>query len=315
MRLIFAGTPEFAARALAALHGAGHDIALVLTQPDRPTGRGLKLVPGAVKTLALEHGLPLFQPVNLKEEQARERLRAAAAELMVVAAYGLILPEPVLALTPRGAINIHASLLPRWRGAAPIQRAILAGDARTGISIMQMDRGLDTGAVLTAAAIPIAADDTGGSLHDKLADLGARLIVSALAQLERGELEARPQAEAGASYAAKISKTEAGIDWRESAAAIERKVRAFNPHPGAASGIGNVGLKIWRAGAITAAGGAPGTILETGPGGIVVACGSGALRLLELQRAGGKRLAAAQFLAGFPLAPGERLETAAKTTM
>src|SRR5512147_1930486 len=163
MRLIFAGTPEFAARALAALHGAGHDIALVLTQPDRPTGRGLKLVPSAVKALALEHGLPLYQPANLKEEPARERLRAAAAELMVVAAYGLILPEAVLALTPRGAINIHASLLPRWRGAAPIQRAILAGDASSCISIMQMDRGLDTGALLTAAAIPIAADDTGGS--------------------------------------------------------------------------------------------------------------------------------------------------------
>ncbi len=314
MRLIFAGTPEFAARALAALHGAGHDIALVLTRPDRPTGRGLKLVPSAVKALALEHGLPLFQPANLKEEQASERLRAAAAELMVVAAYGLILPEPVLALPPRGAINIHASLLPRWRGAAPIQRAILAGDAHTGISIMQMDRGLDTGAVLTAEAIPIAADDTGGSLHDKLADLGARLIVSALAQLERGELKPRPQAEAGASYAAKISKAEAGIDWREPAAAIERKVRAFNPHPGAASSIGNVGLKIWHAGAITAEG-APGTILEAGPGGIVVACGSGALRLLELQRAGGKRLAAAQFLAGFPLAAGARLEISAKTTI
>jgi methionyl-tRNA formyltransferase len=314
MRLIFAGTPEFAARALAALHGAGHDIALVLTQPDRPTGRGLKLVPSAVKALALEHGLPLYQPANLKEEPARESLSAAAAELMVVAAYGLILPEAVLALTPRGAINIHASLLPRWRGAAPIQRAILAGDTHTGISIMQMDRGLDTGAVLTAAALPIAADDTGGSLHDKLADLGARLIVSALAQLERGELEARPQAETGASYAAKISKAEAAIDWREPAAAIERKVRAFNPHPGASSGIGSVGLKIWRAGAI-AAEGAPGTILETGPGGIVVACGSGALRLLELQRAGGRRLEAAQFLAGFPLAAGERLEICANTAI
>ena len=314
MRLIFAGTPEFAARALAALHGAGHDIALVLTQPDRPTGRGLKLVPSAVKALALEHGLPLFQPASLKEEQARERLRAAAAELMVVAAYGLILPEPVLALCPRGAINIHASLLPHWRGAAPIQRAILAGDASTGISIMQMDRGLDTGAVLTAAAIPITADDTGGSLHDKLADLGAHLIVSALAQLVRGELKSRPQAEAEASYAAKISKAEAAIDWREPATAIERKVRAFNPHPGASSSIGNVGLKIWRAGA-TAAEGAPGTILEAGPGGIVVACGSGALRLLELQRAGGKRLAAAQFLAGFPLAAGERLEISAKTAI
>ena len=314
MRLIFAGTPEFAARALAALHGAGHDIALVLTQPDRPTGRGLKLAPSAVKALALERGLELFQPPNLKEEQTQERLRAAGAELMVVAAYGLILPEAVLALTPLGAINIHASLLPRWRGAAPIQRAILAGDASTGISIMQMDRGLDTGALLAVEVVPIAADDTGGSLHDKLADLGARLIVSALAQLARGELKAQPQAQAGASYAAKISKAEAEIDWREPAAEIERKVRAFNPHPGASTGIRNVALKIWRADAI-AAEDVPATILEAGPGGIVVACGSGALRLQELQRAGGKRLAAAQFLAGFPLAAGECLEIAANTTI
>ena len=311
MRLIFAGTPEFAARALAALHGAGHDIVLVLTQPDRPTGRGLRLVPSAVKALALEYGLQVFQPASLKDGQTRERLRAAGAELMVVAAYGLMLPEPVLALTRLGAINIHASLLPRWRGAAPIQRAILAGDASTGISIMQMDRGLDTGAVLAAEAIPIAADDTGGSLHDKLAELGARLIVRVLPQLGHGALPAQPQTDADASYAAKINKAEAGIDWRESAVAIERKVRAFNPLPGASSSIRNVGLKIWRARTV-AAQGAPGTILEAGPAGVVVACGSGALKLEELQRAGGKRLAAAQFLAGFALTQGERLELSAK---
>jgi methionyl-tRNA formyltransferase len=307
MRLIFAGTPEFAARALAALVRAGHDIALVLTQPDRPAGRGLRLVPGAVKALAQEHGLAVYQPVSLKDEEAHARLRALGADAMVVAAYGLILPEPVLALPRLGAINIHASLLPRWRGAAPIQRAILAGDAHTGISIMQMDRGLDTGPVLAAESMPIAADDTSASLHDKLAELGARLIVTVLAQLERGPLSPRPQPAAGASYAAKITKAEAAIDWNEAAPVIERKVRAFNPLPGASTTIKGTGLKIWRA-CVSAAEGAPGTILEAGAGGIVVACGSQSLCVLQLQRAGGKTLAAAQFLAGFPLAAGERLE-------
>jgi len=314
MRLIFAGTPEFAARALAALHGAGHEIVLVLAQPDRPAGRGLKLAPGAVKALAQGRGLEVFQPVGLKDAQTQQRLRALGADLMVVAAYGLILPEPVLAIARLGAVNIHASLLPRWRGAAPIQRAILAGDARTGISIMQMERGLDTGPILAAEAIPIAADDTSATLHDKLAELGARLIVSALSRLERGELRAQPQEDALASYAAKIAKAEAEIDWREDAALIERKIRAFNPQPGASTATRNAALKIWRASMI-AAGGAPGTILEAGPKGIVVACGSGALRVQELQRAGGKRLTAAQFLAGFPLAAGERLEFPASTTI
>ena len=313
MRLIFAGTPEFAARALAALLHAGHDIALVLTQPDRPAGRGLRLAPSAVKALAQQHGLQLYQPASLKDEEASARLRALAADAMVVAAYGLILPEPVLAIPRLGAINIHASLLPRWRGAAPIQRAILAGDALTGISIMQMDRGLDTGPVLAAESVAIAAEDTSASLHDKLAGLGARLIVTVLAQLERGPLSALPQAAAGASYAAKITKAEAEIDWSEAAPMIERKVRAFNPLPGASTAIRGVGLKIWRA-SVSAAEGAPGTILETGATGIVVACGSKALCVQELQRAGGKRLAAAQFLAGFPLAAGERLEFFPKAT-
>ncbi len=314
MRLIFAGTPEFAARALAALHGAGHEIVLTLTQPDRPTGRGLRLAPSAVKALAQGLGLEVYQPANLKDAQTQQRLRALGADLMVVAAYGLILPEPVLAVARLGAINIHASLLPRWRGAAPIQRAILAGDARTGISIMQMDRGLDTGPVLVTAAIPIAVDDTGASLHDKLAELGARLIVNTLEALERGRLRAAPQADAGASYAAKIVKAEAEIDWREAAPVIERKVRAFNPLPGAATTMKNAALKIWRA-QVSAAAGPPGTILEAGPAGIVVACGTGALRVQELQRAGGKRLAAGPFLAGFPLAAGEQLEFSAKTTI
>ena len=307
MRLIFAGTPEFAACALAALLRAGHEVALVLTQPDRPAGRGMRLVPSAVKALAQERGIEVYQPLDLKDEATLARLRALRADAMVVAAYGLILPEPVLAVARLGAINIHASLLPRWRGAAPIQRAILAGDALTGISIMRMDRGLDTGPLFAAESVAITPEDTGASLQDKLAALGARLIGTVLAQLERGVLRAEPQAAAGASYAAKLAKAEAAIDWSEAAEVIERKVRAFNPLPGAATAIKGVGLKIWRARVIPASG-APGTILEAGATGIIVACGSNALRVLELQRAGGKKLAAAQFLAGFPLAAGDRLE-------
>lgn len=314
MRLIFAGTPEFAARALAALLHAGHDVALVLTQPDRASGRGLRLVPSAVKALAQERGLQVYQPTSLKDEETRAHLRSLGADAMVVAAYGLILPESALSITRLGAINIHASLLPRWRGAAPIQRAILAGDARTGISIMQMDRGLDTGPIFAAESVAIAAEDDSASLQDKLAKTGARLIVTVLAQLERGQLSAEPQAAAGASYAAKITKAEAGIDWSEAAAIIERKVRAFNPLPGASTMIRSVALKVWRA-SVSTAEGTPGTILETGAKGIVVACGAGALSVQELQRAGGKKLTAAQFLAGFPLARGDRLEFSAKTTI
>jgi methionyl-tRNA formyltransferase len=314
MRLIFAGTPEFAARALGALLEAGHELPLVLTQPDRPAGRGLRSTPGAVKALALRRALEVYQPANLKDAPTLERLRAIGADAMVVAAYGLILPESVLAIPRLGAINIHASLLPSWRGAAPIQRAILAGDAQTGISIMQMDRGLDTGPVLAAQSVPIDPDDTGASLHDKLAELGAVLIVSTLAQLERGQLSAQPQPAGGASYAAKITKAEAEIDWRESATTIERKVRAFNPLPGASTTLRGVVLKVWGSRVIPRAG-SPGAVLETGPGGIIVACGADALRLEQLQRAGGKRLAAAQFLAGFPIAAGERLESSARTTI
>jgi methionyl-tRNA formyltransferase len=313
MRLIFAGTPDFAARALAALLDAGHEIALVLTQPDRASGRGLRLVPSAVKALALKCGLDLYQPARLDDAQALARLGALGADAMVVAAYGLILPEPVLNISRLGAINIHASLLPRWRGAAPIQRAILAGDAGTGVSIMLMDRGLDTGPVFATEQVPIAAADDSASLHDKLAETGARLIVTVLGQIERGEIVAQPQA-AGATYAAKIAKAEAEIDWSEGAAVIERKVRAFNPFPGASTASRGVTLKIWRAG-VNSAAGAPGTILEAGARGIVVACGTGALLVQELQRAGGKRLAAAQFLAGFPLARGDRLEFSAKTAI
>jgi len=314
MRLIFAGTPEFAACALAALLRAGHEVALVLTQPDRPAGRGMRLVPSAVKALAQERGIEVYQPLGLKDEATLARLRALGADAMVVAAYGLILPEPVLAVARLGAINIHASLLPRWRGAAPIQRAILAGDALTGISIMRMDRGLDTGPLFATESVAITPEDTGASLQDKLAALGAHLIVAVLAQLERGLLRAEPQPAAGASYAAKLAKAEAAIDWSEAAEVIERKVRAFNPLPGAATAIKGVGLKIWRARVIPATG-APGTILEASATGIIVACGGNALCVLELQRAGGKKLAAAQFLAGFPLAAGDRLEFFPKSTI
>ena len=294
MKLIFAGTPEFAAQALAALIAAGHQLALVLTQPDRPSGRGMALRPSPVKTLALEHGIEVFQPPTLRDAAAQARLQAVGADAMIVAAYGLILPQAVLDLPRFGCINIHASLLPRWRGAAPIQRAILAGDAESGVCIMQMEAGLDTGPVLLSAALPIAADETAGSLHDRLAELGAGLIVAALEKLP---LAPTPQADCGVTYAAKIEKSEAMLDWNQSAQQLARQVRAFNPFPGALATLGQLSVKVWRASA-EAGEGSPGTILASDRAGILVACGEGALRLAELQKAGGKRLSAAQFLAG-----------------
>lgn len=304
MRLIFAGTPEFAAQALGALIDAGHDIALVLTQPDRPAGRGMALLPSPVKQRALAAGLPVFQPVRLKDAEAQETVRAVGADAMIVAAYGLILPQAVLDLPRLGCINIHASLLPRWRGAAPIQRAILAGDPETGVCIMQMEAGLDTGPVLRSAALPIEAEDTAASLHDKLAALGARLIVDTLADLPK---MAVPQPENGATYAAKIEKSEAPIDWRQPAVQIGRQIRAFNPFPAALFHANGQAIKAWRA-MPEAGSGEPGTVLAADRNGILVACGEGVLRLLELQKAGGKRLAVAQFLAGTPLAAGTRFD-------
>jgi methionyl-tRNA formyltransferase len=312
VRTVYLGTSEFAADILARLAESPHRPELVVTRPDRPRGRGRRLASPPVADLARELELPLEQPDAVNGAQALARIATAEPEAVCVCAFGALIREPLLSAYP--ILNVHPSLLPRWRGAAPIQRAILAGDTRTGISIMQMDRGLDTGPILAAEAVPIAGDDTSATLHDKLAELGARLIVSVLAGLERGELSARPQEEALASYAAKVAKAEAEIDWRETALAIERKIRAFNPQPGASAATKNTAFKIWRAGT-TAAEGAPGTILEAGPAGIVVACGSGALNIQELQRAGGKRLSAAQFLAGFPLAPGERLEFSPKATI
>ncbi|MBL8486903.1 MAG: methionyl-tRNA formyltransferase [Rhodocyclaceae bacterium] len=306
MKIAFAGTPEFAARALGALIAGRHETALVLTQPDRPAGRGQKLQPSPVKVLALAHGIPVDQPPTLREAAARASLAAAAPDVLVVAAYGLILPQEVLDIPRLGCLNIHASLLPRWRGAAPIQRAIEAGDAETGITIMRMDAGLDTGPMLLRAAVPIGPAETGGTLHDRLADVGARLVVEALDRLP--DLPAMPQPAEGVTYAKKIGKAEGLLDWGRPAAELERRIRAFDPFPGCSTGSGETQVKIWAARASrTAEGaGAPGTLLAADSGGIVVATGDGLLVVTELQKPGGRRLPAADFLRGFPLSPGDR---------
>jgi methionyl-tRNA formyltransferase len=303
VRIIFAGTPPFAAAALDALANAGHDIVLVLTQPDRPAGRGMKLTPSAVKQAAQARGLPVYQPSSLKTPEAQAELAAAAADVMVVAAYGLILPPAVLDLPRFGCLNIHASLLPRWRGAAPIQRAILAGDTETGITIMQMDAGLDTGAMLTKTPVPILETDTAASLHDTLAAAGAAAIVAALANYPA--LVPQVQDDALATYAAKLSKDEARLDWHQHADALARSVRAYNPAPGAWTLLDGASLKIWAAQAV-ADSGKPGEVLRAEADQLVVACGSGALALHEVQPAGSKRMSAAAFLAGRPLSPGTR---------
>lgn len=305
MRLIFAGTPEFAAVALSALIDAGHDIALVLTQPDRPAGRGQRRQPSPVKRLALQHGIPVHQPERLRDAESQRPVAEAAAEIMVVAAYGLLLPPSVLAIPPRGCVNIHASLLPRWRGAAPIARAIEAGDATTGVTLMQMDAGLDTGPILLQEAIPIAPQETAGALHDKLARLGARLIVAALADVDR--LTPIPQPSEGVTYAPKIDKREMAIDWRLPAAALERKLRAFDPQPGRLATLDGETFKLWR-GRVVSGRGTPGEILRIDEQGIVVACGEEALAITELQKAGGRRLVCADFLRGHPLSVGMRFE-------
>lgn len=307
MRIVFAGTPAFAASALRALIGSGHEVALVLTRPDRPAGRGLKLAAGEVKQLAEQARLPLLQPQTLKDADVQARLLAAGAQALVVAAYGLILPRAVLELFPLGCINIHASLLPRWRGAAPVQRALLAGDDETGISIMRMEEGLDTGPVYRMQRIPIGAEDTAGTLHDKLAALGARCIVEVLQTIADGTLAAVPQMETHATYAPKIAKEEAAIDWHRDATEVHRQVRAFNPFPGAYSMLRGEPVKIWRALIVAGSAAAPGTVLGADAHGIDVACGKGTLRATELQRAGGRRLATADFLHGVALAAGERL--------
>ena len=302
MKVLFAGTPQFAAQALSAILAAGHEVSLVLTQPDRQAGRGMKLRASAVKQLALTHQLPLFQPQSLKDSMSHAEIRAAAADVMVVAAYGLILPQAVLDIPKHGCLNIHASLLPRWRGAAPIQRAIEAGDAKTGVTIMRMEAGLDTGPMLLAERLPIAPDDTAATLLQKLAAQGARLIVAALRDLNR--LTPVPQPAEGLTYARKIEKSEAVIDWRLPASTLDRRIRAFNPFPGMVATLRDTPIKLWRATVIDGAA-TPGTILAVAPEGIDVACGDGALRLYELQKPGSKHLSAAEFIQGYAITPGE----------
>ena len=307
MRVVFAGTPAFAARALEAILAAGHDVPLVLTQPDRPAGRGMRFASSAVAQAAQRHDIALLKPASLKQGETASQLRAIRPEVMVVAAYGLLLPAPVLEIPARGCLNIHASLLPRWRGAAPIQRALLAGDAATGISIMQMDAGLDTGAVLLANELAIGPRETAGSLTEALADLGARSIVAALRSLD--SLVPRAQDPATATYAPKITKGEARIDWRQSNLAIDRVVRAFNPSPGAQTGFAGAALKIWEA-EPAAGSGKPGEVIESGAGRLLIACGQGALRLARVQRPGGKPMAVEDFLRGAPIERGALLQSA-----
>jgi methionyl-tRNA formyltransferase len=309
MKLIFAGTPEFAVPALAALIEAGHEIVLVLTQPDRPAGRGMKLKASPVKELALCHQLPVFQPETLKDAAHQAQLAAVGADAMIVAAYGLILPQAVLDMPRLGCLNIHASLLPRWRGAAPIQRAILAGDAETGVTIMQVVMALDAGAMLRKAAVPITEDDTAQTLHDRLAVLGAQLLVETLRDMQSaGWLAGEPQDEAAVTYAAKLAKAEAPLDWHRSATELARQIRAFNPFPVAQATFDGELWRIWFARAMPRAGGNPGEILSV-DNGILVACGAGTLCIEELQRPGGKRLAAREFVAGMPLKAGQRFDT------
>ncbi|MCO5106109.1 MAG: methionyl-tRNA formyltransferase [Burkholderiaceae bacterium] len=329
MRIVFAGTPGFAAAALGAIAAAGHEIALVLTRADKPAGRGRALHESPVKQLARERGFPIEQPRTLRDAALQAKLRALDADAMVVAAYGLILPAEVLAIPRHGCLNIHASLLPRWRGAAPIQRAIEAGDAETGITIMQMDEGLDTGPMLLAMREPICADDTGGSLHDRLAALGARAIVAALERLREGALRAQPQPAEGVTYAHKLTRADALVDWTQPARRIVDRVRAFDPVPGATAlleRMPDAPVKVWSARAVpagaaqggepdaaAASGLRPGTVLLAPPGRLVVACGDGAVELRELQRPGSRRLPAADFLRGCPVEPGERFVIPAAT--
>ncbi len=307
LRVGFAGTPAFAQKALQAILDARFDVVVVLTQPDRPSGRGMQLTPSPVKTLALGRRIPVEQPLSLRDDEAQAMLRAYDLDVLVVVAYGLILPQAVLELPRAGCLNIHASLLPRWRGAAPIHRAIEAGDAETGVCIMQMDAGLDTGGVVDEARLPILPMETTAQLHDRLAALGAERIVAILQKLAAGEtLLAQAQPEAGVTYAHKLEKAEARLDVSAPAALLDRKIRAYNPFPGAVLQAGDQPIKIWQA-SIVQEQGLPGTVLTADDAGVVMACGEGALRLEVLQAPGGKRLPAADFLRGHPLPAGTRL--------
>jgi methionyl-tRNA formyltransferase len=309
MDVAFAGTPAFAAAVLTALIGAGFDIPLVLTQPDRPTGRGQKVAPPPVKQLALDHRIRVLQPPRLGDGTVQADIRATRADVLAVAAYGLIVPPAILAWPRHGCINVHASLLPRWRGAAPTARALLAGDHETGVTIMQMDAGLDTGPMLDTVRVPIEARETRGSLEAKLADVGAKALVAVLRRLAEGRrLAPTPQPEEGASYAVKLDKREADIDWNADATAIDRQIRALDPAPGARTVLAKQPVKVWRAEPFMAAvsGVAPGTVTATARRSIVVACGTGALRVDEVQPASGKRMPAASFAAGRGVVVGMR---------
>lgn len=308
MRIVFAGTPAFAVPTLEALVDAGHDVLAVFTRPDRPAGRGRHVTPSTVKIFALAHGLTVRQPPNMRE--AAESIEALRPEAMVVAAYGFILPPAILSLPRLGCINVHASLLPRWRGAAPIARAIEAGDAETGVSIMQMDAGLDTGPVLSQTRTPIDVNETSAQVQDRLAQLGAELLVSTLARLERGDITARRQDAAHACYAAKLQKSEALIDWSAPALTLHRKVRALNPWPVARTLLNGDTVMLWEVGALEPTShGEPGTLLQADAAGIRIAAGSGALTVTRLQAAGGKLLFAREFLNGTRLKPGDRFGT------
>lgn len=305
MKIIFAGTPIFAAIALDMLLQQNHQIIMVLTQPDRPAGRGMKLAVSPVKQLAQQHGLSLLQPESLKTSEIQVQLQALNADMMVVAAYGLILPQAVLTAPRFGCLNIHASLLPRWRGAAPIQRAILAGDAETGITIMQMDAGLDTGDILLQRSLSIAMSDTAQTLHDKLAQLGAQCIVETIMLLQQKELSSTKQDGALASYATKIVKADAAINWQQSARHIDRIVRAFNPVPGAYTSLHGGILKIWQAKIASEDKGKPGEIIAINAEGFIVACGKGSLQIIRVQKPGGTKLNATDYLSGNPLRLGD----------
>jgi methionyl-tRNA formyltransferase len=309
MRIGFAGTPAFAAAVLGSLRDAGFAIVLVLTQPDRPRGRGLNVIPSPVKRVAMDGGIPVYEPATLAPDAARAPILANALDVLVVAAYGLILPPAVLAWPRYGCINVHASLLPRWRGAAPIQRALLAGDAQTGVTLMQMDAGLDTGPMLDMVRMAIGPRETAATLEHKLAAQGADCLIAYLRRLAAGT--AGPpiaQPADGATYAAKIHKGEAVVDWKASAVDVDRQVRAFDPVPGASTLLAGERVKLWRAHPtpVVVPGAAPGTVLATEGDTIVVACGGGALGIAELQPAGGRRMSAAAFVAGRRLVPGAR---------
>lgn len=305
-RIVFAGTPDFALESLRRLVESGNTPVAVLTQPDRPAGRGKQLTASPVKEYALGQDIPVLQPVTLRNPEAVAEIAALDADLLIVAAYGLLLPQTVLDLPRSGCLNVHASLLPRWRGAAPIQHAILAGDAETGVCLMHMEAGLDTGPVYVSESTSIGDEETAGELHDRLARLGADLLVDKLEAILRGDLEARPQDESGANYAGKIQRQDAALDWTRPAAEIARAVRAYNPVPGAWFELDGESIKCWQARALDDGASPPGVVLDAGKDGVDVACGEGVLRLLEVQRPGRRRVTAAEFAAQASLV-GKRL--------